>query len=82
MHYIVYLICLNYLFTKWEIKKIYLESYSSEQKSDYTIKCENLGKEIDPIIQIEAISPDILIIYINKLINHKYYDNIINFPMN
>ena len=57
------------------------KDFSSEENADYTIYCKKCKKEIYPYSQTQiAHSPDILIIYINKVIDHIYYDNYIIFP--
>ena len=64
-------ICLEQLF----------ESYFSKQDDDYPIFCKTCGKEVKSHSKTEIVHcPDILIIYINKVIDNKYYDNYINFP--
>ena len=64
-------ICLEQLF----------ESYFSKQDDDCSILCKTCGKEVKPYSKTEIVHcPDILIIYINKVIDKKYYDNYINFP--
>lgn len=57
------------------------DSYSSNQNLDYNIFCPHCKKEVAAYSKNEiSHTPDILIIYINKVICHRYYDNIIKFP--
>lgn len=58
-----------------------IDSYSSNQSTNYTILCNQCKNQVRPYTKSELIHiPEILIIYINKVIDHKYYDNNINFP--
>lgn len=83
--YSVYNILELSIYKKRKSKEIYLEElfdeYSSMQDANYTIYCKECKKEIYPYSQtLIAHCPDILIIYINKVIDHVYYDNYIIFP--
>lgn len=65
--------------------EIFLESlfksYFTEQDDEYPMFCKNCGKEGKSYSKTEIVHcPDILIIYINKVIDNKYYDNFIYFP--
>ena len=58
-----------------------IESYSSPEEINYDIFCNNCQKKVAAYSKVEiAHIPDVLIIYINKVIDHKYYANNINFP--
>ena len=49
-----------------------LDSFFSEENTDYNIFCDNCKNNVKPHMKIEIThSPDILIIYINKVIEHK-----------
>lgn len=58
-----------------------LDSYSEEKKGDNHLDCPYCNKKVSAIQKMEiAHSPDILIIYINKVIDEDYYKNNISFP--
>ena len=64
------------------LEKIF-ESYFIEQDDDYSISCKTCRKEVKSCSKTGIVHcPDILIIYINKVIDYKYYDNFITFPIN
>ena len=58
-----------------------IESYSSEQFIDYNTFCIQCKNQVRPIAKTDIVhSSDILIIYINKVINNKLWNININFP--
>ena len=83
--YSIYNILELSIYERRKEKNIYLEElikdFSSKKESECKLHCKNCNKEVSSDSQILiANSPDILIIYINKVIDHIYYDNNIIFP--
>ena len=83
--YSIYNILELSIYNKRKKENVYLEEliedFSSKKENEYTIKCQKCKKEVIPYSKmLIAHSPDILIIYINKVIDHIYYDNNIIFP--
>lgn len=83
--YSVYNILELSIYNKRKEENIYLEEliedFSSLKENQYKIKCQKCNLEVSSNSQMLIThSPDILIIYINKVIDHIYYDNTIVFP--
>ena len=58
-----------------------IKSYSYPQEINDTIFCNKCQNNVKAYSKVEIANyPKILIIYINKVIDHQYYDNKINFP--
>ena len=58
-----------------------IKSFSNPQEINDTVFCKKCNKNVKAYSKIEIANyPEILIIYINKVIDQQYYGNNINFP--